>query len=130
VIVFVTNFSIKKTMNKKITLLFLFSLAILFSNKANASHIAGGDLSYTCLGGNQYQLNLNLFVDCLGFDPGATQTISFTSTCGGTATATVNVTNPGGTEISQLCPSQIGNSTCSGGTLPGMWLFNFTGVVL
>ncbi|MBL0327974.1 MAG: gliding motility-associated C-terminal domain-containing protein [Bacteroidetes bacterium] len=116
-------------MNKKITLFFLISFAILFSNKVNASHIAGGDLSYTCLGGNQYQLNLNLFVDCLGFDPGASQTISFTSTCGGTATATVNVTNPGGTEISQLCPSQIGNSTCSGGTLPGMWLFNFTGVV-
>ncbi len=110
---------------------FLFvSIGLLFSSTlAKASHIAGGDINYVCLGNNQYQINLNLFVDCLGFDPGASQTITFTSTCGGTATALVNVTNPGGTEISQLCPSQINNSTCSGGTLPGMWVFNYTGTV-
>lgn len=111
---------------KKNLLLLLFIGTAIFSK---ASHIAGGDLTYTCLGGNQYQINLNLFVDCLGFDPGASQTINFSSTCGGTATLTVNGTNPGGTEISQLCPAQIGNSTCSGGTLPGMWVFNYTGTV-
>jgi gliding motility-associated-like protein len=114
-------------MKKLITTLSL--ICFLFSFQAKASHIAGGDLSYVCLGGNQYQINLNLFVDCLGFDPGASQTINFTSTCGGTATATVNVTNPGGTEISQLCPTQINNSTCNGGSLPGMWVFHFTGTV-
>ncbi len=111
---------------KKYLLLLLFFGTAIFSK---ASHIAGGDLTYTCLGGNQYQINLNLFVDCLGFDPGASQTINFSSTCGGTATLTVNGTNPGGTEISQLCPTQINNSTCNGGTLPGMWVFNYTGVV-
>lgn len=115
------------TMKKIITALSL--LCFLFINQSKASHIAGGDLSYVCLGGNQYQINLNLFVDCLGFDPGASQTINFTSTCGGFATATVNVLNPGGTEISQLCPTQINNSTCNGGTLPGMWVFSFTGTV-
>jgi gliding motility-associated-like protein len=114
-------------MKKIITALSL--LCFLFISQAKASHIAGGDLSYVCLGGNQYQINLNLFVDCLGFDPGASQTISFTSTCGGSASATVNVLNPGGTEISQLCPTQINNSTCNGGTLPGMWVFHFTGTV-
>lgn len=115
-------------MKKIITLLAIILLTASFQ-KAKASHIAGGDISYVCLGGNQYQIYLNLFVDCLGFDPGAAQTINFTSTCGGTATATVNVTNPGGTEISQLCPSALVNSTCSGGTLPGMWVFHFEGIV-
>ncbi|MGZ4033693.1 MAG: hypothetical protein ACXVP4_02415, partial [Bacteroidia bacterium] len=114
---------------KKITTITFFLLSFLFTQSAKASHIAGGDLSYVCLGGNQYQLNLNLFVDCLGFDPGVTQTITCTSSCGGSVTASVNVTNPGGTEISQLCPSMIGMSTCSGGTLPGMWVFHFTGTV-
>jgi gliding motility-associated-like protein len=104
-------------------------LCLFFINQSKASHIAGGDLSYVCLGSNQYQINLNLFVDCLGFDPGASQIINFSSTCGGTATMTVNVLNPGGTEISQLCPTQINNSTCNGGTLPGMWVFSYTGVV-
>ena len=114
---------------KKISTIGFFLLSFFFVQTAKASHIAGGDLSYTCLGGNVYQLNLNLFVDCLGFDPGATQTISCSSTCGGSATASVNVTNPGGTEISQLCPAMIASSTCSGGSLPGMWVFHFTGTV-
>lgn len=114
-------------MKKLLTTLSL--ICFLFVSQSKASHIAGGDLSYSCLGGNQYQINLNLFVDCLGFDPGATQTINFSSSCGGFTTATVNVLNPGGTEISQLCPSQINNSTCNGGTLPGMWVFHFTGTV-
>ena len=44
---------------KKITTLTFFFLSFLFIQSAKASHIAGGDLSYVCLGGNQYQLNLN-----------------------------------------------------------------------
>ena len=115
-------------MKKNILTIFLL-FGLFLNQNIRASHIAGGDLSYVCLGNNQYQINLNLFVDCLGFDPGATQTINFTSSCGGTATGTVNVINPGGTEISQLCPSQLNNSTCNGGTLPGMWGFHFTGTV-
>ncbi len=97
----------------------------------HASHIAGGEITYTCLGGNQYQINLNLFVDCLGFNPGASQTINFTSTCGGATTLNVPVTPAtlNGLEISQLCPASLPNSTCNGGTLPGMWLFSYVGIV-
>lgn len=117
-------------MFKKFTFFCFITLFSILPKLSEASHIAGGDLSYVCLGGNNYQINLNLFVDCLGFDPGATQTVTFTSSCGGSVTTSVNVTNPGGTEISQLCPSSIDNSTCHpGGTLPGMWVFHFTGTV-
>jgi gliding motility-associated-like protein len=117
-------------MLKKLSQLVVITILLgLSPNIAKASHIAGGEITYNCLGGNQYEINLNLFVDCLGFDPGASQFISFTSTCGGTASLTVNGTNPGGTEISQLCPAQIPNSTCNGGTLPGMWIFSYTGIV-
>jgi gliding motility-associated-like protein len=112
----------------KKTLLSLFVFCFLVVSQAKASHIAGGDLSYVCLGNNQYQINLNLFVDCLGFDPGNIQTINFNSPCGSTTTS-VNALNPGGTEISQLCPTQINNSTCNGGSLPGMWVFHYTGTV-
>ncbi len=114
-------------MKKLVIITLTFTLFLVQYIKA--SHIAGGDLSYTCLGNNQYQINLNLFVDCMGFDPGAQQWIDFTSTCGSTASLTVDVLNPGGTEISQLCASQINNSTCNGGNLPGMWVFYYTGVV-
>ncbi|MFL5763531.1 MAG: PKD domain-containing protein [Bacteroidia bacterium] len=118
-------------LKKFIAFLGLTAVLSLAPKLANASHIAGGEITYTCLGGNQYQVNLNLFVDCLGFNPGASQTINFTSTCGGTATLTVNVTPAtiNGQEISQLCPADLANSTCNGGTLPGMWLFSYTGIV-
>jgi gliding motility-associated-like protein len=119
-------------MLKKILAFLGLTLLLSFSpNIAYASHIAGGEITYSCLGGNQYQINLNLFVDCLGFNPGASQIINFTSTCGGTASLTVNVTPAtiNGQEISQLCPADLANSTCNGGTLPGMWLFSYTGVV-
>ena len=111
--------------------IFLFAFAFAFFNaqQLRASHIAGGDLTYTCIGPNQYPINLNLFVDCLGFDPGTTQTVSFTSTCGGDTTIFIDVLNPGGTEISQLCAAEINNSTCNGGNLPGMWVFHYTGTV-
>ncbi len=112
----------------------LIALAVLFSSLpkfAKASHVAGGEITYTCLGGNQYQINLNLFIDCLGFNPGVSQTINLSSSCGGFASLTVDSTGgtTGGLEISQLCPAQISQSTCNGGTLPGMWLFSYTGVV-
>lgn len=111
---------------KKIVIL---ALTLFLAHYIKASHIAGGDMSYTCLGNNQYQISLNLFVDCNGFDPGDEQYIDFVSSCGGSESITVNVLNPGGTEISQLCASQINNSTCNGGNLPGMWVFNYTGIV-
>lgn len=116
---------------KILTFIGITALLALAPTTAKASHIAGGEITYTCLGGNQYQINLNLFVDCLGFDPGASQTINFTSTCGGTATLSVPITpaTAGGLEISQLCPSSLPNSTCNGGTLPGMWLFSYEGIV-
>ncbi|MFY9309013.1 MAG: gliding motility-associated C-terminal domain-containing protein [Bacteroidia bacterium] len=113
---------------KKIVILTL-TFTLFLASYIKASHIAGGDLSYICLGNNQYQINLNLFVDCNGFDPGDQQFVDFVSSCGATTNITVDVLNPGGTEISQLCSSQISNSTCNGGNLPGMWVFYYTGVV-
>ena len=38
---------------------------------AHATHIVGGELSYTCLGGNQYQIRLTIFRDCYNGDPQA-----------------------------------------------------------
>lgn len=114
-------------MKKIITALSL--LCFLFIKPAIASHIAGGDLSYVCLGGNQYRINLNLFADCFGVDPGTTHTINFSGPCGTVNSITVNLINTGGTEISQLCASQINNSTCHNGSLPGMRVFHYTGTV-
>jgi gliding motility-associated-like protein len=116
-------------MIKKIISFLCISLVLLLvPSQLRASHLAGGEITYVCLGSNQYQINLNLYWDCTGgFDPGPSQTINIVSSCGGSAFLTVNQTNPGGTDISQTCAGVI--SSCSGGTFPGMNMNTYTGVV-
>jgi gliding motility-associated-like protein len=38
---------------------------------ANASHIAGGEISYICREGNKYTIRLDIYQDCIGGDPSA-----------------------------------------------------------
>lgn len=111
---------------KKILLLFAF---FLFGQTIYASHISGGDMSFTWVGpgANQYLVTLNLFRDCEGITMSTSDIVTATSTCGATYTITVNLTNPGGTEISQLCNNQL--STCNSGTYPGMQLYVYQAVV-
>ena len=103
---------------KKIILIAL-TFTLLLAQNIKASHISGAEITYSYIGNNQYRINLKLYWDCTnGFDPGDPQTVDLTSTCGGNISLSVEQTNPGGTDISQLCTSAL--STCSGGTTPGM----------
>ena len=46
-------------------LIFLFALgSFLFSTNLSATHIVGGGLTYRCLGGDQYEITLNIYRDC------------------------------------------------------------------
>ena len=56
----------------------LILLNFLFAIDSFANHFAGADLGYVCLGGNQYRINLNLYVDCVGATPGPQQNINIT----------------------------------------------------
>lgn len=44
-------------------ILFLWLFVLAFS-ATNASHLVGGDFTYTCLGNNQYRIKLTMFRDC------------------------------------------------------------------
>ena len=109
--------------------LILFTFFIVGTlQHAKASHISGGDISYTCVGQDSFLITVNLFRDCDGIGAPATASMNFTSTCGGSATAQLVKQNS--FEISQLCPSQIPNSTCNGGNWPGMEQHTYTGIVV
>jgi len=108
---------------RKLLLSLLFLVA--FAANSKASHVMGGDITYTCLGGNQYQVTLTLYRDCSGITIGTTpQTVSFTSSCG---TFTSNLDWVSTTNVSQVCPTQT--TTCNGGTIPGTEQYIFTGIV-
>ncbi|MBK7945334.1 MAG: hypothetical protein IPJ85_08520 [Flavobacteriales bacterium] len=72
---------------------------------------------------NQYRITLDLYLDCAGaaITP---QTLNFSNNCGATFSLG-NVPLVLVEEVSQLCGSQLANSTCNGGIEPGMRHYRF-----
>ena len=113
----------------------LLNLILIISSviTSNASHLIGGDMTYKCLGGNDYRIILTLYRDCSGVDLLTTQDIQITSSCGG-QTLTLNEidlspNNPstnGMTDTSYLCSSYINQTTCSNGSYPGVEIHKYT----
>lgn len=113
-------------LRKLLTLITLFILGGA-SLQVRASHISGGEIYWECVGPNQFVLTMVLYRDCEGIPMSLTETIQANSPCG---SQSVTLTCPGGTEISQLCNAQLPNSSCNGGTLPGIEEYVYTSPVI
>ncbi len=103
---------------KKIISLFVIIIFTITSSKA--SHLPGGNITYECVGPDQYLVTLTMYEDCqTGFmTPGSSFTINVVNSCG-LPTQVLSATEVVfGNEVSQLCPAA--QSTCNGGTLPGV----------
>lgn len=111
-------------------LLALFAL-IGFSLSTFASHVPGGNITYECLGNNQYLITLTLFEDCgTAFETNADESITIANDCGIAGLTNASLTNTVfQQEVSQLCIGQIGQSECNGGTLPGVYMHQWQGIV-
>ncbi|MFZ5553762.1 MAG: PKD domain-containing protein [Bacteroidota bacterium] len=118
-------------MIKRAILSLAIFLTIASGNQAFASHVPGGNITYECIGPNQYEITLTLFEDCgTAFEANGTQFININNDCGFTTLTSATLNNViYQQEVSQLCPSQMGQSECSGGTLPGVWMHQWTGIV-
>lgn len=46
-------------------------LGVLFAQALHATHIVGGEMNYTCLGNNEYEISLTIFRDCFNGNPDA-----------------------------------------------------------
>ena len=104
---------------------FLLSLFLIisFAEEIKASHVPGGNITYKCIGGNNYIITLTVFEDCSGniVVPNAPQTLIVSNSCNFTSlNAIVLPVLSYGVEISQVCYPQIPNTVCNGGTLPGI----------
>lgn len=108
----------------------LLLLVTVLSFTAYGSHVPGGNLTYECIGANQYKVILTMYEDCgnsfIGDFGSLDEDIDITSDCGHnlelTLTNTVFQEN-----ISQLCPSAL--SECDGGSLPGVYRHQWEGIV-
>ncbi len=100
-------------------ILCLLIAATLLSLSGRAGHISGLNVEYTCLGGNQYLVSVNLFHDC-GDSQEVPDEISvfIGSSCGTSQYMPFPKTSE--QEVSQLCEDQLPFSTCNGGFQPGV----------
>jgi len=107
-----------------------FFVLLLGVNSLKASHVPGGNITYECVGPNQYLVTLTLFEDCAwAFEGSGNQFLTATNTCG-LANPSISLPNTVyQQEVSQLCPSQAGQSSCQGGSLPGVWMHQWQAVI-
>ncbi len=94
----------------------LIVCSLLSAIWSRADHFAGANITYECLGSNQYRIYLDLYLNCAGVAV-TPHTLYFSNDCG-VEFSIANLNPTSSTEVSPLCPSQLANSTCNGGTLP------------
>lgn len=100
-------------------------MILLFSaEKSQASHAQSADITYTCIGGNQYNVRLAFYRDCAGVAAPNSVTINVSSlSCNQNFNVTLNRVPGTGIDVTPICPSVV--SQCNGGTYPGVqeWVF-------
>lgn len=123
-----------ETSNMRTIFLILNLVAFTFLGKVSkASHIFGGELLYKHVSGLTYELTLTLYGDCSGnsYPNLFTSTPKVMIYNGNSAFSYVhlNLVGTPGLEVTPVCPSEINNTKCNGGTLPGVAQFIFKNTV-
>jgi hypothetical protein len=100
-------------------------LLLLLTQEASASHLYTMEISYRCLGNNQYVVQLETYRDCqgIGLGPG------FNIRCSSSCAANLSFIIPLDTsyEVTPLCPSV--QSTCNGGFTHGLECYKYKGII-
>lgn len=103
-------------------------LLVATQQEVSASHAMGADLTYECLGGNQYRLTFSFYRDCAGIAAPSSVSIQYSSSCfPAVQSVTLNPTATSPTLITPVCPTVA--TTCNGGTFTGIQEWIYTGVV-
>ncbi|MFZ7115670.1 MAG: PKD domain-containing protein [Bacteroidota bacterium] len=111
----------------KIRLLILLGIAIGSAQHSQASHSMGADLTYRCLGGNSYEIELSFYRDCAGIEADSIADIFFESSCYPSSSIQISLIPGTGQEISPACPNNT--TTCNGGTFTGIQEYIYRGVI-
>ncbi len=112
--------------------LFVLGLFWLAPGVSQATHLAGGNITYTKLANpNEYQITLTIYRDCNSIMQGPftnpTMNMYYRNGCGQTYTLPVAWVPGTGIEVVTACT--IDPSTCNGGTRYGLQEYKWTGTV-
>jgi gliding motility-associated-like protein len=111
----------------------IITLLSLSSFESRASHLTGGDFQYRCIGrgaNDTIVLRLNIFRDCAGASAPTSVTIPIANSCGVSVNVNLTQVSVSGIEISFLCGPLLAQSTCNGGSLPGMEIYTYEATVV
>jgi len=115
----------------KITIKFLIFFIVSYfttPNEAIASHAQGTDITYQCLGNNQYLIKLSFYRDCAGVSAPNSASVDISSvSCGQNFSITLNKIPGTGIDVTPICP--LLTTQCNGGAYPGVQEYIYTGTV-
>lgn len=114
---------------RRISKILLAFIILLLADHADASHLFGADFYYTYVSGNTYTIVLDAYGDCSGsaFPSLATSNPLVQIYDNGNFSQQISLTLTGpGVEVTPVCPAQVNNTTCNGGTIPGIKKFTYS----
>lgn len=121
-------------MKKHNTLLYgmIVILLCLFFNTETiqATHSMGADLTYECVGANEYLVTLKFFRDCDGISPSNSASLAYSSsTCGVSSSISLSLggQSPNPEDITPLCPGE--SSSCGGSGNYGVQQWSYQGIL-
>lgn len=114
-----------KYQNYLLTLLFAF-----FGFSASASHVAAGNIEYTHIAGDSFEVRMFFYRDCDGIAAPVNESLELhCSATNSNYSIPVTLTYAG--EVSQICPSSLSQSACNVGSsgIEGVQLYTGTVIV-
>ena len=87
----------------------------------------GADLTYHCLGNNQYEVTLSFYRDCRGISAAPYADIFVSSSCYSDTLIRIFPIAGTGQEISQVCSTEV--TTCNGGLYTGIQEYIYRGII-
>ncbi|MBI2279681.1 MAG: gliding motility-associated C-terminal domain-containing protein [Bacteroidetes bacterium] len=113
---------------QRLKLLTVVLATLLTSGNLFATHAQSADITYQCLGGNQYQIQVSFYRDCAGVAAPNTVSVNLSSaSCSQNFNATLNKIPGTGIDVTQVCNTI--NTQCNGGTYPGVQEYIYQSVV-
>lgn len=122
---------------KLLHVLTVLLLSLIFT-EAKANHVLGGNISWECLGGDQYEITFTQYRDCFAATPALSiENVFFFPQGCVTSPFIFDLDFVSEQEISDLCPTELVNSSCEsyfsqtsiGGIYPGVTEVVYSGVV-
>ena len=106
----------------KTTIIILSTICLLMLNptKLSATHVAGSDISYACLGKKKYKITFNIYryCGCSSAGLGATASVIISPAAGGCSSITLSASRVSIIDVTPVCLTAAG--ICSGGCGKGI----------